>query len=438
MLPMRIFCFLLFCLPIFQVLQLGETRDPIIVSSFVFMIILFSYCLFVINIRGGSFFKVYFVFCYLFLGIIPLIEYRLEIVYWTARPLSDEAYLITNIMLIASTVIFLLSYLLTRNSKVNKYEKISTSSYSYKYELTLVHQALILTISAVCFFALLKINNFSMLSLMLRGGEFKYMTDIPRWQNTLIGTIARFAPIISFGYCLLRVRGRLLFKSLLLIVAIMCASPLGIARFMVATLYLPLIFILFPKIISGNKFPFLLLSAIFFVFPFLEKFRSFDKTDEFNFIPNFDFFLHGHFDSYQSIVRVIDESFVTYGEQLLGAILFFIPRFLWFDKPIGTGAQLAQDLNYDFTNISANIYAEGYANFGLIGFLLFALFLGFIFSKADYWFEYIPDKKPITIYLYYLMLGFLTMVLRGDLMTAISTSVGLFFCILLIKKLYPA
>ncbi|MGK0254832.1 MAG: oligosaccharide repeat unit polymerase [Mariniflexile sp.] len=438
LLVIRIFCFLLFSLPILELLQLGETRDSFVIFSYIILIVSFSFCLFIIDINGGSLFKVYFVFCYLFLGIIPLIEYKIGVIYWGGAPLSDDAYLITNIVLIFSTIVFICFYLLSRNSKINKHKIICNDNNVEKVKIIFLHKVVVSAVSLICLFAMLKLNNFSLISLMLRGGELKDVMIIPRWQNTLIEIVARFIPIVSFGYCMLTVKGSFIFKFFLFIVAIMCASPFGMARFMVGTLYLPLIFIMFPKILLKNYFPFLLLSSVIFVFPFLEKFRNFKQDIDFNFIPNFDFFIQGHFDSYQSIVRVISEDFITYGWQFLGAILFFVPRFFWPDKPIGTGAQLAKNLNYDFINVSANIYAEGYANFGLVGCLLVASALGFTFSKADYWFEFSSNKKSISIYYYYLMLGFLTMFLRGDLMTAISTSVGLFVCVLIVKKLYLA
>jgi hypothetical protein len=418
-------------------MQLGDDRDSLIVFSFIVLIIFFSYCLFVIDIRGGSLFKVYFTFCYLFLGVIPLIEYRMNVIYWTGKMLPDEAYLTANILLIILTIVFLCFYLLHQNSNRKQYDVASVYMPFDKSELFFPNKIIILGASLACLFAMLQINNFSLLSLLFRGGELNDVMVIARWQKTLITTIARFVPIISFGYCLLKIKENFVFKFLLFIIAIICASPFGIARFMVATLYLPLLFILFPSILKNNKFPLMLLSSIFFIFPFLENFRNFNKDATLAFLPKFDFFLHGHFDSYQSIVRVISEDFITFGWQLLGAIFFFIPRFFWPSKPIGSGAQLAQDLNYDFTNISMNIYGEGYVNFGLFGCILFASILGVIFSKADYWFEFSSNKTAISIYVYYLTLGFLTMLLRGDLMTAISSLTALLVCSLFVKRLYP-
>ena len=43
------------------------------------------------------------------------------------------------------------------------------------------------------------------------------------------------------------------------------------------------------------------------------------------------------------------------GGTLIGALLFFIPRSIWVNKPIGTGATVFQATNqfYDFSNVAA-------------------------------------------------------------------------------------
>lgn len=84
-------------------------------------------------------------------------------------------------------------------------------------------------------------------------------------------------------------------------------------------------------------------------------------------------FKEGHFDSYQSILSVLNSEIITYGNQLLGVLLFWVPRSIWSNKPIGSGAFMAEITNLDFSNISMNYFAEGYINFGVFGMFLFLL-----------------------------------------------------------------
>jgi len=49
-------------------------------------------------------------------------------------------------------------------------------------------------------------------------------------------------------------------------------------------------------------------------------------------------FVARDFDSYQNFAIVFFEDFITYERQLLGALLFWVPRSIWPNKPIGSGA----------------------------------------------------------------------------------------------------
>ena len=82
--------------------------------------------------------------------------------------------------------------------------------------------------------------------------------------------------------------------------------------------------------------------------------------------------------------KYVEEFGISWGNQLLGAILFFVPRSIWPSKPLGTGhtAIVALDQHY-FSNVSAPLIAEGYVNFGIVGVVLFALAAGWIFRKLD-------------------------------------------------------
>ena len=125
-----------------------------------------------------------------------------------------------------------------------------------------------------------------------------------------------------------------------------------------------------------------LLGGILTVFEFLDKFRKFN-LQEFNFKVDMNFLKKGHFDAYENFVRAIEIDFITYGYQLKGALLFFIPRFLWKDKPIGSGSTLANQLDYNFGGIAMPFIGEGYVNYGSAGSFLFMLLLGIILGNLE-------------------------------------------------------
>lgn len=170
---------------------------------------------------------------------------------------------------------------------------------------------------------------------------------------------------------------------------------------------------------SINITLFLILSIVL-IFPFLNQFRYFSFENEIKLIPDLSFFNQGHFDAYQNLVEVLKTDFITFGYQLFGVLLFFIPRSIWQDKPTGSGYQLAIDNDYSFTNISMPFVAEGYVNFGFFGVILFAFVIAFVMKKIDT--SYLGNSQNVDFNyckgIFYCAAIFF--MLRGDLMSSYS------------------
>jgi len=84
---------------------------------------------------------------------------------------------------------------------------------------------------------------------------------------------------------------------------------------------------------------------------------------------------------------------ITYGRQLVGALLFFVPRSIWPNKPVGSGHFVAENMlmtrySFWFTNISMPFPGEGYINFGILGIILFAFILALVSKITDNWYQY--------------------------------------------------
>lgn len=119
----------------------------------------------------------------------------------------------------------------------------------------------------------------------------------------------------------------------------------------------------------------------------------------------------------------------TWGRQLLGGVvLFWVPRSLWPDKPISTGAQIVGDLGFDFTVLSAPIMADAYLDFGLIGILGFAALVGAALARLDCAYAQKSDYPRVIDSFYPFLLGMMLFVTRGSLMSAFPYTVSFVGC----------
>ena len=88
-----------------------------------------------------------------------------------------------------------------------------------------------------------------------------------------------------------------------------------------------------------------------------------------------------NFDAFQMIfytVQYTNKIGYSIGNQLLLPALFWIPRSIWPNKPIGTPDIVAANADFGSLNVSSPLWSEGYINFGIPGVFLFL----FLFGKA--------------------------------------------------------
>ena len=132
------------------------------------------------------------------------------------------------------------------------------------------------------------------------------------------------------------------------------------------------------------------------------------------------------YDSYQSLAFVVQNNFITYGKQLIGVLLLWVPRSFWFDKPIGSGYTVAMNYNLGWDNISMNFLGEGYVNFGLFGIFLYMAVLAIIMAILDkkYWVSYKGNIYNLFTPFFLVLFSNLTFLLRGDMMFGTTVMVG--------------
>jgi hypothetical protein len=77
-----------------------------------------------------------------------------------------------------------------------------------------------------------------------------------------------------------------------------------------------------------------------------------------------------------------DEGF-TWGNQFLGALLFWVPRVIWPTKPLDSGVEVGLWMNSANVNLSSPLWAEAWINFGVAGVVVSFAVLGLLSRRLD-------------------------------------------------------
>ena len=373
-----VFNLYLFAILLFLITFTGTRFNILFFSSQILIILL---CVLFISERPGlNLCTSFYGFTMIFLGIFPIAEFKLEIIYWSGKYLSDIRYIEASLLVLLSLISFRFSYGI--NLKF-----ISNINLNKVY---LVKPLKFLPIKTIIFLVIpciyiLSAYNYDIIALQFRGlGEeietvfiFEFFFIKPLIFN-----------IIFFNLLVLKNSTTNSNIKILLfyLVLLFFVNPLSVPRFLAFSLYVPLIFVIANYYFKKN---YAYLNVIFFgmifIFPILDIFRWFKTENKLDLSQNMnlDYFFAGHFDAFQNLARTIDLNYHTYGYQFIGALFFFIPRAIWTNKPVGSGFLLAEQAHLSFNNISMPLVSELYLDFSYIGVILGFLILGFIYRYID-------------------------------------------------------
>lgn len=173
-----------------------------------------------------------------------------------------------------------------------------------------------------------------------------------------------------------------------------------------------------PRLV--NWFPTIVATGLLVVFPLLARTRRHVDLQALNWDDVRRAYFQGSFDAYQMLGIILEHANthgLTWGRQLLGAVFFWVPRSLWPDKPIGTGAQVATELGMTFTNLSAPLWAEAYIDFGVLGIVVAFFILGRVLRTVSSAFLH---RGGIAMIFGSFFVGFQLFLLRGDLMSSFT------------------
>ena len=372
---------------------------------------------------------------------------------WNAN-FDEYDVLKTNLIILTWCVCYFITYnVVTKRYKywniVTNYAELSNErKLSYLFTRSLFFVGIVV---AICSFVLIGRNMFTSRNELSNTLSDSGSTFLHLYTATL-----RFVVGMSFFMLLVDCRQKRLAMSFKLIILLVCVVlvyfPSTSSRAWLLSVYLGIVLTYMFKVSNKFVIPVLLLLLILFVAPRLGLFRNnaLDR-DSLNDFVSYDVesdnvLNSGNYDCYVSIgmtLRYVEQNGITYGRQLLGVALFYLPRAMWPGKPVGSGAFVFSGQGYDFTNISSPVIAEGFINFGILGVVIFAIVVCSICCKIDYeacLFRSdnirVLSRSPFRYnlqYVYYMLVGYYYIILRGDLLSSISNLSGILFPIYLVS-----
>jgi len=176
------------------------------------------------------------------------------------------------------------------------------------------------------------------------------------------------------------------------------------------------------------------LAGFLLIFPILGGFRN---TVTINVPTRLEtVLLSGDYDSFAQInnaVTYVNGNGIEFGRQVLGALLVWVPRSIWPNKPVSTSTLVADNMGYPFTNVSAPLWSELLVDFGVLGVILGFWAVGMALGRLDdnlvlaARYGYDPGVAAMVVPFY------LIIILRGALLTTVPTLLIMLGCILFIS-----
>lgn len=255
-------------------------------------------------------------------------------------------------------------------------------------------------------------------------------------QQLINGVILRAIPLFAFLLTIIAYKRKCVKIPLVIytgILFLLTNFPTSLARVVAAATFGGLFLILLPKLREQNGlFILLLLVGILIIFPAINVFRretldlgtAIDSLrDAVLGIPQG--FNYEDYDAYSMFQRSLDyvsKYGPTHGKELLSSILFFVPRTLWPGKLYGSGTLIGEAAHLPWTRLSTPLPGEGVMNFGIAGVFIFAVLIAVLCRYIDS--HYKQESLNGFHLLYPFILIFFFVIMRGELMSALSVTVG--------------
>lgn len=220
-------------------------------------------------------------------------------------------------------------------------------------------------------------------------------------------------------------------------------NPVSNARYWFLTVLVAFVFTAFPS--SAAVYRTVLATGVvgaLVVFPYADRFR-YDEGGQrtVQSASVFEPLVTKDYDQmvmFANTISWVDTRGHTYGRQLTGSALFFVPRAVWSGKPEDTGVRVGQWMGLRMTNLSAPLWTEFWVDFGATGMVGGMALIGYAAARTDRRYARAvtragPGPGSVLAVAAPLIAGYTFILLRGPLLQAAGKLAIAALCLLLIS-----
>ncbi|WP_327435632.1 hypothetical protein OG279_08030 [Streptomyces sp. NBC_01201] len=219
-------------------------------------------------------------------------------------------------------------------------------------------------------------------------------------------------------------------------------NPISNARYWFLTVLMAFVFTALPS--SAAVYRTVLATGVvgaLVVFPYADKFRYDDEAQRSAQSASvFEPLVTKDYDQmvmFANTISWVDTREHTYGRQLAGSALFFVPRAVWSGKPEDTGVRVGQWMGLRMTNLSAPLWTEFWVDFGASGMIGGLALIGYAAARTDRRYALAvtragPGPGSVLAIAAPLIAGYTFILLRGPLLQAAGKLAIAALCLVLI------
>lgn len=368
------------------------------------------------------------VFATLFYYLAPMMQLVADPKYFvSSMPLSTEAIIFANVATTLFCGVFLITYRLRETHPITLRQSIP------ECDLRTITNVLVVLALAMAAWGGLGL-----------GSALSQVTEQSADEDGIILLLKhKVAFMLPFLALALKVSERnarrsVLVIGLLILAVLATKNPIYDRRNALGPIYISLAVLFVPALMSSSRRYFAgLMSIVIVGFPAVSIVTHLGRkfwlaggfSEEGLGTIVYQHFIDLHYDAWSSLITtqaIVKERGLALGEQLLGTLLFFVPRSMWQDKPISSGYELGRYLieRYYmwFDNLSTTLPAEAYFDFGMLGIPVFAVLLALLCRRLDSYIGMAGGRLEFVTAMYFSV--YLMFVMRGSLMPALAYGVG--------------